>query len=43
MIQALLLCMMLFQAGAQTAAKPVIDNDRVTVLECASLRHGASV
>ena len=31
MIQLVLLCMMLFQAGAQTAAKPVIDNDRVTV------------
>ena len=31
MIQMLLLCMMLFQAGTQTATKPVIDNDRVTV------------
>jgi hypothetical protein len=31
MVQILLLCMMLFQAGTQTAAKPVIDNDRVTV------------
>jgi len=25
--------MMLFQAGTQTATKPVIDNDRVSVLE----------
>src|SRR5947199_2197421 len=31
MVQVLLLCMMLFQAGTQTAAKPIIDNDRVTV------------
>jgi hypothetical protein len=31
MIPILLLCAMLFQAGPQTAAKPVIDNDRVTV------------
>ena len=31
MIQALLLCMMLFQAASPTATKPVIDNDRVTV------------
>jgi hypothetical protein len=29
----LLLCMMLFQAGSQTATKPVIDNDRVSVLD----------
>lgn len=33
MVQILLLCMMLFQAGTQTATKPVIDNDRVSVLE----------
>ena len=33
MVQLLLLCMMLFQAGTQTATKPVIDNDRVSVLE----------
>jgi hypothetical protein len=31
MVQILLFCMMLFQAGTQTATKPVIDNDRVTV------------
>jgi hypothetical protein len=31
MVQVLLLCIMLFQAGTQTATKPVIDNDRVTV------------
>ncbi|MFL6386549.1 MAG: hypothetical protein ACJ71U_03585 [Terriglobales bacterium] len=33
MVQVLLLCMMLFQAGTQTATKPIIDNDRVTVQE----------
>ena len=33
MVQVLLLCMMLSQAGTQMAAKPVIDNDRVTVLD----------
>jgi len=33
MVQMLLLCMMLFQAGTPTATKPVIDNDRVSVLE----------
>jgi hypothetical protein len=33
MVQVLLLCMMLFPAGTQTATKPVIDNDRVSVLE----------
>ncbi len=33
MVQLLLLCMMLFQAGTQTATKPVIDNDRVSVLD----------
>jgi hypothetical protein len=31
MVQMLLLCIMLFQAGTPTATKPVIDNDRVTV------------
>src|SRR5438270_790491 len=31
MVQMLLLCMMLVQAGTQTATKPIIDNDRVTV------------
>ena len=31
MVQMLLLCMMLFQAGTQTATKPDIDNDRVTI------------
>jgi hypothetical protein len=33
MVQILLLCTMLFQAGSQTAAKPLIDNDRVSVLD----------
>jgi hypothetical protein len=33
MVQMLLLCMMLLQAGTPTATKPVIDNDRVTVLD----------
>jgi hypothetical protein len=36
MIQMLLLCMMLFQAGTQTATKPVIDNERVAVLDVSS-------
>src|SRR5438309_5120081 len=31
MVQLLLLCMMLFQAGTQRAANPIIDNERVTV------------
>jgi len=31
MVRALLLFVMLFQAGTQTAQKPVIDNDRVAV------------
>ena len=31
MVQILLLCTLLFQAASPTAAKPVIDNDRVTV------------
>ena len=30
MVQMLLLCIMLFQAGTPTATKPVIDNERVT-------------
>jgi hypothetical protein len=33
MVQILLLCMMLFQAGTQTTTKPVIDNDRVSVID----------
>jgi hypothetical protein len=33
MVQMLLLCMMLFQASSQTATKPVIDNDRVSVMD----------
>ena len=33
MIRALLICAMLFQASPQTAPKPSIDNDRVTVWE----------
>jgi hypothetical protein len=33
MVQILLLCMMLFQAASPTAAKPVIDNERVSVLD----------
>lgn len=31
MIRLFLLCLMFFQAGAQTAPKPAIENDRVTV------------
>ena len=31
MVQILLLCLILFQAGSAPATKPVIDNDRVTV------------
>lgn len=31
MIPVLLFCAMLFQSGPQTAAKPAIDNDRVTI------------
>src|SRR6476646_3820955 len=33
MVQLLLLCMMLFQAGTPSATKPLIDNDRVSVLD----------
>jgi hypothetical protein len=33
MVQMLLLCMMLFQATSPTTSKPVIDNDRVSVLD----------
>jgi hypothetical protein len=33
MVQILLFCMMLFQAGTPTATKPVIDNDRVSVID----------
>jgi len=33
MVQLLLLCMMLFQSASPTATKPVIDNDRVSVLD----------
>ena len=33
MISILLICALLFQAGSPTAAKPAIENDRVTVLE----------
>jgi hypothetical protein len=33
MVQILLLCMMLFQATSPTTSKPVIDNDRVSVLD----------
>jgi hypothetical protein len=33
MVQMLLLCMMLFQPSSQTAAKPLIDNDRVSVVD----------
>src|ERR1700683_1534896 len=31
MVRMLLLCVMLFQAGPQTALKPMIDNERVVV------------
>jgi hypothetical protein len=37
MIRALLLCAILFQAGPQTALKPVIDNDRVAVWDVTDL------
>jgi hypothetical protein len=33
MVQILLLCMILFQSGTQTATKPIIDNERVAVLD----------
>jgi len=33
MVQLLLLCMMLFQSASPTATKPLIDNDRVSVLD----------
>ena len=33
MVQLLLLCMVLFQAGTPTATKPIIDNERVSVLD----------
>lgn len=33
MVQMLLLCIMLFQTGPTPATKPIIDNDRVTVLD----------
>ena len=36
MVQVLLLCIMLFQAGTPTATKPTIDNERVTVLDVSS-------
>jgi hypothetical protein len=35
MIHLLLLCLSLFQAGSQTAQKPVIENDRVVVWDTA--------
>jgi len=37
MIQILFFCAMLLQAGSQAAAKPAIDNDRVTVWEMRGL------
>jgi hypothetical protein len=33
MVQVLLLCIMLFQASSQTGTKPLIDNDRVAVVD----------
>jgi hypothetical protein len=33
MVQILLLCMMLFQSASPTSTKPVIDNERVSVLD----------
>src|SRR3981081_1877416 len=33
MIRALLLCVALFQASSPTAQKPIIENDRVAVLD----------
>jgi len=41
MIQLLLLCMMLFQSASPTATKPVIDNDRVSVLDVADYSTSA--
>lgn len=38
MVQILLLCAMLFQSGPQTASKPVIENDRVAVLDVTGAR-----
>lgn len=37
MIRFLLLCVMLVQAGTRPASKPVIENERVTVLEVSNL------
>jgi hypothetical protein len=36
MIRILLCCIMLFQAASQTAPKPIIDNERVTVFDVTS-------
>ena len=41
MVQLLLLCMMLFQSASPTATKPVIDNDRVSVLDVADYSTSA--
>jgi len=41
MVQILLLCMMLFQSASPTATKPVIDNDRVSVLDVADYSTSA--
>ena len=41
MVQILLLCMMLFQSASPTATKPLIDNDRVSVLDVADYSTSA--
>jgi hypothetical protein len=41
MVQILLLCLMLFQAAPPTATKPVIDNDRVSVLDVTNVSVAA--
>lgn len=43
MINPLLLCALLFQAGPLTAAKPLIENDRVTVWEVTAVRNARPV
>jgi hypothetical protein len=43
MIPILLFCAMLFQASPQTAAKPVIDNDRVTVWDVGTAPVGRTL
>ena len=42
MVQVLLLCIMLFQAGTPTATKPIIDNERVSVQDVSATPHQRS-